>query len=57
MMNDRPSVYDEMRFKTEYRDTFNTKDNKYRPDLAPSIKIADTRPGMLRSLDFTPSTD
>mmetsp|Transcript_18765 Transcript_18765/g.17910 ORF Transcript_18765/g.17910 Transcript_18765/m.17910 type:complete len:124 (+) Transcript_18765:932-1303(+) len=53
----RGTVYDQYRFLTEYRDTFNNLEHTYKPGEKSPPKILDPKPGMLRALDFTPSTD
>ena len=59
---ERPTVYDVYRKETEYRGHFNDPQNVDHYDKfgAPNYHVHkpyDKRPGMLRALDFTPSTD
>ncbi len=62
MQPDRKSIYDIYTKSTEYRETFNDPQNIYHHEKfgTPNYhvyKAYDQKPGMLRALDFTPSTD
>jgi hypothetical protein len=55
----RLTVYDKIRFNTEYGDTIANPENTYMPEHKPDNRryYNPNLPGMTRCLDFTPSTD